>query len=254
MNLKQIPALLLALALCLPLCACSSEKTPGTAEEPVAEVPTEVSTEILTEAAETVEEPLTVGDEVETEDFRFTLKTAEFTDKILVCNGEKADKDTYGNAEEFFTPSDEPFVDENGNVIKGIHGFAARKDSDNVYLYYNIEMEFIGKEEYGYVTYDFKPIVQYGEYTFDSDYMAFGRIIDKVKFNNRMWFNFNSDGDGYALVKALGLELGGFSDRLKPLSSDVYEIRGIIQVPKTVAENTEEGVSISFCGQEFIVR
>ena len=99
---------------------------------------------------------------------------------------------------------------------------------------------------------EFKPVVKYGDYTFDSDYMAFGRIIDKVKFNDRMWFNFNSDD--YTFVKALGLEIGGFDDKLKPLSSDVYEIRGIIQVPKAVAEDTEEGVSIRFCGQEFIVR
>ena len=113
-------------------------------------------------------------------------------------------------------------------------------------------MEFIGKEEYDFVMNEFEPVVKYGDYTFDSDYMAFGRIIDKVKFNYCMWFNFNSDD--YTLVKALGLEIGGFDDKLKPLSSDVYEIRGIIQVPKTVAENTEEGVSIRFCGQEFIVR
>lgn len=246
MKPKQTLALLLALVMCLSLCACSSEKTPETTKEPAAEA--------TAEATEAGKELLAIGDEVETRNFRFTLKTAEFTDKILVCNGEKADKDTFGNAEEFFTPSDKPFVDEDGYVIEGIHGFSAKKDSDISYLYYNIEMEFIGKEEYGYVTYDFKPIVQYGEYTFDSDYMAFGRIIDEVKFNNRMWFEFNSDSDGYSLVKALGLGIGGFDDKLKPLSNDVYEIRGIIQVPKTVAENTEESVSIRFCGQEFIVR
>ena len=238
--MKKALALLLALVMGLSLCACGAEKTPETTEAP------------STEATEPTEQLLAVGDEVETENFRFTLKAAEFTDKILVCNGEQADKNTFGNAEEFFTPSDKPFVDENGYVIEGIHGFSASKDSDVVYLYYNLEMEFIGKEEYDHVMLEFKPVVKYGDYTFDSDYMAFGRIIDKVKFNDRMWFNFNSDD--YTFVKALGLEIGGFDDKLKPLSSDVYEIRGIIQVPKTVAENTEEGVSIRFCGQEFIVR
>lgn len=239
--MKKALALLLALVMVLSLAACGGvEKTPETTKAP------------STEATDPTEQLLAVGDEVETENFRFTLKAAEFTDKILVCNGERADKKTFGNAEEFFTPSDKPFVDENGYVIEGIHGFSASKDSDVVYLYYNLEMEFIGKEEYDFVMIEFEPVVKYGDYTFDSDYMAFGRIIDKVKFNYCMWFNFNSDD--YTLVKALGLEIGGFDDKLKPLSSDVYEIRGIIQVPKAVAENTEEGVSIRFCGQEFIVR
>lgn len=107
-------------------------------------------------------------------------------------------------------------------TCRRIHGFSASKDSDVVYLYYNLEMEFIAKEEYDFVMNEFEPVVKYGDYTFDSDYMAFGRIIDKVKFNYCMWFNFNSDD--YTLVKALGLEIGGFDDKLKPLSSDVYEI------------------------------
>ena len=250
MKMKQTLALLLALIMCLSLCACGSEKQSEASEaQSVSDAASGTPAESVTDAAEG---HIAIGEEVETNNFRFTLKAAEFTDKILVCNGEKSDKDTFANAEEFFTPSDKPFVDEDGYVIEGIHGFAVKKDSDVVFLYYNLEMEFIGKEEYDYVTYEFEPIVKYSDYTFDSDYMAFGRIIDEVKFNNRMWFNFNTDD--YTYVKALGLEIGGFDDELKPLSSDVYEIRGIIQVPKTVAENTEESVSISFCGQEFIVR
>ena len=79
--MKKALALLLALVMVLSLAACGGvERTPETTKAP------------STEATDPTEQLLAVGDEVETENFRFTLKAAEFTDKILVCNGERVDK------------------------------------------------------------------------------------------------------------------------------------------------------------------
>lgn len=256
--MKKLLALMLAAALALSLVACGNDSGAGDTNTPSTGNGDATSTDTPSAGAETNtnkpsggEDSTTdthkVGDTVETEYYSVTLKDIAFADKILVCHGEKADKDTFGNAEEFFTPSDEAFVDEDGYVIDGIHGFAMRQDSDNTYLYYNLEFKFIGKENRDFVINDFKPVVLYEDFTFDSDYMAFGRIIDKVKFNDCMWFNFNSS-DGYALAKALGLMPGGFNTELKPLSNDVYEVRGIIQVPKAVAEDKEAELTIKLAG------
>ncbi|USF28228.1 hypothetical protein N510_003187 [Firmicutes bacterium ASF500] len=257
--MKRFLTLMLAAALALSLTACGGgtgdANTPstGNGNATSTDTPSGGGDNANTDASSGEEDSSTdthkVGDTVETKYYSVTLKDITFTDKILVCHGEKADKDTFGNAEEFFTPSDEAFVDENGYVIDGIHGFSMRQDSDNTYLYYNLEFKFIGKEKRhsSLVITEFKPVVLYEDFTFDSDYMAFGRIIDKVKFNNCMWFNFNSDD--YKLVRGLGLMIGGgLDDELKPLSNDVYEVRGIIQVPKVVAEDKEAELTIKLVG------
>lgn len=257
--MKKLLTLMLAAALALSLVACcgggggtEDNSTPSTGNGDTTSTGTPSSgedsanTDTPDDGEDSTTGILKVGDTVETEYYSVTLKDIAFTDKILVCHGEKADKDTFGNAEEFFTPSDEAFVDESGYVIEGIHGFGKRQDSDDTCLYYNLEFKFIGKENRDLVIYDFRPVILYEDFTFDSDYMAFGRIIDKVKFNDCMWFNFNSDD--YGLAKALGLMPGGFDTTLKPLSNDVYEVRGIIQVPKAVAEDKEAELTIKFAG------
>lgn len=247
--MKKLLALILAAALALSLVACGGDSGAGDTNTPSGGNVDTTSTETPNDGEDTTTDTHKVGDTVETKYYSVTLKDIAFTDKILVCYGETASKGAFGNAEEFFTPTDEAFVDENGYVIDGIHGFSMRQDSDNTYLYYNLEFKFIGKENRDLVILDFKPVVLYEDFTFDSDYIAFGRIIDKVKFNNCMWFNFNSDD--YALVEALGLKIGGGLDELKPLSNDVYEVRGIIQVPKAVAEDKEAELTIKLAGTSY---
>ena len=250
--MKKLLALILAAALALSLVACGGGSGAGDTNTPSGGNGDTTSADTPSGGEDSTTDTNKVGDTVETENYSITLKDITFTDKILVCYGEKADKDTFGNAEEFFTPSDEAFVDENGYVIDGIHGIAMRQDSDNIYLYYNLEFKFIGKEKRhsSLVITGFKPVVLYEDFTFDSDYMAFGRIIDKVKFNNCMWFNFNSDD--YELVRKLGLMIGGgLDDELKPLSNDIYEVRGIIQVPKVIAEDKEAELTIKFAGASY---
>lgn len=251
--MKKRIALLIALVLCLSLCACSG----GRAE--AEEQPTE-SQETVHAVGEDAEEQPTepqgtvhvVGEEIETERFRFTLKSAEPATNILVCYGEKADKATFTRAEEFFTPSDSPFKDEDGYVIEGVHGFSLREDSDKVYLYYTLEFEYTGKESYGFANLSFSPTVCYKDYSFESDYFSFYREINGADISQ--WNNFDADFDAKTTVKALGLEIGYFSGRVEPLSSTVYEIRGVIPIPKAAIDDVEESLFLKLAGESIKVR
>ena len=190
-----------------------------------------------------------VGDTVETEYYQFTLKDAVFTRNILVCYGDDASQATFTKAEEFFTPSEEPLVDEDGYVLDGVHGFSVSSDSDDVYLYFDLEVQFIGTEERSVGDYDFAPVVSYGEYTFESPYMSFYREVE----DDFSWRNFEADFDSISLVRALGLEIGYFNGTFEPLS-DPIEIRGYIELPREVEEDTATPLSIRFAGEEFILR
>lgn len=209
-----------------------------------------------------------VGDTVENEYYRLTLKQTTFTHKILVDHEDEADEDTFGNLEEFFTPTDEEMTDENGNPLGGIHGFYIPDGYGALFLYYNMEFEFIGKEQRSISLDDnLSPVVSYKGDTFDSDYISFGRIFYKLKkddlmynvyaseFNDRIWFNFNAD-DSFA--EKVGIDLGSFDTDLKPEPNDAfrgtYEVRGVIQVPEAAAEDKESELTISFAGMGFSLR
>lgn len=256
--MKKLLALMLAAALALSLVACGGgggtgdNNTPsvGNGDTESTDTPsagTETNTNKPSGGEDSTTDTHKVGDTVESTNYRFTLKDATFTRNILVCRGEKADKETFRKAEEFFTATDEPFVDEDGLVIEGIHGFGIGEDKDDIYLYFNLEIEFIGTEERTVGDLDFQPSVSYGDYKFTSDYMSFYREIE----DDDLWSNF--DADSPSTVKALGLEIGYFNGTFKPLSSPPIEIRGVIRVPKAVAEHTDGDVVISFAGKDFIV-
>lgn len=189
-----------------------------------------------------------VGDTVETDYYEVTLKDAAFTDHILVCYGDTASQAVFTKAEEFFTASDQPFVDENGNVVDGVHGFSMKENSDDTYLYYDAEVQFIGTETRTSADLDFVPVLSYGEYTFDTTYMSFYRNVE----DDFSWFNFNADFDSISLVRALGLEIGYFNGTLEPLSRPI-EIRGVLQVPKVVAEDADSETTFHLAGVEFAI-
>ena len=219
--MKKLTAFLLTAILALSLTACGGETNNGNQ----------------------------IGDTVETDYYNITLKDAAFTNNILVCYGDDASQVTFTKAEELFTPSYEPFVDEDGYFIDGVHCFSVGSDTEDVYLYYDLNVEFTGTEARSAGDYDLAPIVSYGDYMFDSDYMSFYRVLE----DDIAWYNFNAGFDNISLVRALGLEIGYFNGTFEPLSEPI-EIRGVAKVPKTVAEDTETGVTISFAGAEFVVR
>lgn len=242
--MRKYIALLLALVMCLSLCACGVENIP---KEPTVSAPEQTETA----QPEPVETTHHVGDTVETDLYQIELKNAQLAKYILVCNGEKADKATFTVAEEFFTPSETPFLDENGYVVEGIHGFSPSKSSEQIYLYYCAEFKYLGKEEHTMVNYDFAPVVTYGEYTFDTDYFTFYRTISDSETSS--WSNFNSDFDAIDTVQALGLEIGYFNGKIKPLSNKVYEIRGIIPVPQAIADDADAELTLCLAGVDFVV-
>ena len=236
--MKKWGAILLAAAVTASLAAC------GGNSEPAADV-ADASGSESTPVIETVNR---VGDTVETEYYKITLKDAEFADHILVCSGDAFSKAVFTKAEEFFTVSAQPFADENGNALDGVHGFSMKTDSDDTYLYYDVEVQFIGTETRTAVDIDFSPILSYGEYTFDTTYMSFYREVE----DDFSWSNFNADFDSISLVRTLGLEIGYFSGTLEPLSRPI-EIRGVLQVPRTVAEDAGSDVTLQLAGAEFAV-
>lgn len=189
------------------------------------------------------------GETVETDLYAITLNETKFSDNILVGYGEgykKSDIINYSTKEEFFTATDDPFVDEDGYVIKGIHGFSSSKDSENTYLWYDFEFQYIGKEEDEFADYNLAPKVYYKDYTFDSDYISMYRT--KTDEEISAWNNFDVDFGTFGFNN-----LSYFNGRLEPLTQKTYEIRGIIPVPKNVAEDKDEKVVLSIYGVRFVV-
>lgn len=236
--MKNKLLLLLVTVMTISMVACGKEPTSS-----------EVPKESITDSEESTYQ---IGDTAETELYQIVLKNAELTNNILVCNGEKADKATFTVAEEFFTPSQTPFVDENGNVIDGVHGFSTSKSSDKIYLYYNIEFKYLGKEERTIANLDFSPTVYYEDYTFDSDYFAFYRTKNDTTTSS--WNNFDSDSGVVSTVKAIGLEIGYFSGKVEPLSNKVYEVRGVIPLPKAIADDTNAELTLKLAGIDFLIK
>ena len=251
--MKRLSAIILSAVMALSVCACGGAKPAETTTEAVEETAAE---EIETTVEDTNDEIIPtkkVGDTVETDLYRFTVKDAKLTDNILVCYGDNANKSTFVNAEEFFTATDEPFVDENGYVIEGIHGFSQNKESENTFLYYALDFEYIGKEQRTVVDYDFAPRVVYNtEYTFDSDYYSMYRTRNKSDVST--WNNFNADFDAISTVRALGLEIGYFNGKIQPLSDDIYEVRGVIPIPKKIKEDSDRELILYLCGVPFVIQ
>ncbi len=191
-----------------------------------------------------------IGDTQEEKNFKITLTDAKFTDNVLVCLGEKADKQTFTNAEEFCTPYNSNFVDEEGYVIPGLHGFSINKDSNNTYLYYNIEFEYVGKEPVTLVDHLFEPKVTCNGYTFNSEYFSFYRTKSGEEITP--WSNFNSEFNAISTVRALGLEIGYFSGKIQPLSKKIYEVRGLIPVSKDILEMNKD-ILLYLNGAEFLI-
>ena len=250
--MKRLSAIILSAITALSVCACGGGTK--TAETTTAAEETAIVEETTT--AETSDEMIptkNVGDTVETELYRLTVKDAKLTDNILVCYGDNAKQSTFVNAEEFFTATDEAFVDKDGYVIEGIHGFSQNKESENTFLYYTFDFEYIGKNQRTSVEYDFAPRVVYNsEYTFDSDYFSMYRTRNDSSVST--WANFDSDSEANATVKALGLEIGYFNGNIKPLSDDIYEVRAVIQIPKKIKEDSSRELILYLCGVPFVIQ
>ena len=249
--MKRLGAIIISAVMAISVCACSGGAKP--AETTAAETTTE---EVDTTKEDTNDESIPtkkVGDTAETELYRFTLKDAKLSDNILVCYGDNAKKSTFVKAEEFFTATDEPFVDEDGYVIEGIHGFSQNKKSENTFLYYSFDFEFIGKEQRAFVDNDFSPRVVYNtEYTFDSNYFSMYRKRKDSDVSE--WSNFDTDSDASPTVRALGLDIGYFDGKIQPLSDDIYEVRGVIQIPKKIKEDSDKELVLYLCGVPFVIQ
>lgn len=223
--MKNFIALVLTLILCFSLCSCVGKST---------------------------DKFNTIGDTVENDLYSITLNNAVLTEKILIYKGVDFSKEKFRKAEEFFTPSAEAFVDDEGYVIEEIHGFSVAKNSGDVYLYYNFEFEYIGKTERTTVVYDFCPVVTYNDYTFSADYFSFYREKSEDKFSS--WSNFDSDFEAISTVRALGLEIGYFNGTVTPLSNKTYEVRGIIPIPKSIFDYADATLTLKLGGEIFVIK
>lgn len=209
-------ASVLAISLCLVACG-NKENTEGVAE---------------------AQKVSGVGDTASDDRFSITLKKAEFTDTI------KYPLYNPGNAgKNFFVPTTRD------NLIQGQDNALLTNESDDkVWLYYDLEFEYIGKESYGLTDLAFTPVVSYQDYVFDTIYLSFLRI------NEDSWSNLNTDLS-QSEISAIGLSLGYLTTlKLEPLTSDSYMIRGAIKVSKTVADDIDNDVTIRLSGVEFSVR
>lgn len=221
--MKKFIALVLAALMTISMVACGAES--NQTQQSIEETN---NSDTLTESVEE-DEVFTVGDTIQSWDFEVTLTRAEFTNRIQ----SSTDKDN------FMMPLAED--DSTSNFVS--------TDDENVYLFFSFEYKFNGSSNREYNNH-LSPVVEYnGEYLFNEDCV----VVTYDDFTEE-WCLLGSDGQ-YPFVNVLGSYYP--SVEYKALDSTIYEARGVILLPKEVADNTENPLTLSFtyCSDnEFTIR
>ncbi|MBR2414140.1 MAG: hypothetical protein IKB13_06530 [Clostridia bacterium] len=207
--MKKAISLLLALVLCLSLCACSGgESTSVNTVPPAANTDTEAS-EPPVDPTEAEQAPIyTVAEAIPSEFFPFTITRTEFSQYVS-------------------TKTEEDFLSK--EYAAGVGAYAA--DKGYQWLFYDIEYTYAGKTSMSLVSSLFRPTVTYGEYTFNSDYFTF------IKIDNK-WYILDYDYSGVNHPLHKNLSMNSLY-KYEPLDGKEYEVRGIIKVPTQAVEDTE---------------
>lgn len=211
--MKKTISLLLALVICLSLCACGDNEKK---EEPATE--NTVIMETTTEAVAEESEELSLGDKVADEYFEVSITRAEF------CQTLNAD------------PKHEGFMLPLAEADRGSVSTSLSANEGEVYLSYSFEYKYIGKAEQTFGT-CFITMVQY-----NNDYNFFKNYYN-VR-HSTVWEVLSADN-------LPPLSLTSASKTYKPLDPTVYEVRGFISLPKEIAENTDAPLLIKVGVDEF---
>ena len=225
------------------LCACGSGRdTPTNGDIPTSSNTTPITMDQPPTTPETftqIDKPdintYQIGDTTSSSNgnFEMTLTQAEFAERINL------DK----TSNNFCMPMAE---DETSDyVLTGQNG--------NVFIYFTFEYHFTGKQEDKDMFFSYgKPTVIYdGDYFFEEDYFSF-----TTSDTYPDWNILSTDGSDN-LRKSLGLGNMMFTNRdYKPLSDDIYKIRGFIAVPEEVMNNAEASLAIKFSslGERYTIR
>ena len=205
--MKKTISLLLALVLCLSLCACGSGAS--TTQNQTQDTETTEESVPVTEA---LKEYYSIGDEVTSAYFSFTLKEVGVTDSLSFVFG-----------------TDESLLLEGSPSVNA--------DSGKKWLCYTVEYQYLGKKSINAISSLFSPVVTYGDYTFDRDYFVFDAEIGTWK-----WYLSDYDGTVTGLpVPATH----GVSPYYEPLNGKTYCVKGAIQVPDAVFDGTEGSVILN---------
>ena len=142
--MKKVIPLILALVMCLPLCAYGDGKATSTTEAPTTETqaPTTESTEATTEPIVI----LTVGETASTKVLEFTLDSFTFTDKL----------DASGD-ENYLTP-----IEENAHIT-------LVPEKGETFVSFSFSIKNIGKEELSTLAFSTMKLVYSDGYTFEID-------------------------------------------------------------------------------------
>ena len=178
-----------------------------------------------TEAAPAEDLLAEIGDKTTSSsgNFEMTLLSASLADRINLDR----------NADNFCKPMDESEESE----------FALIGQNDNVFIVFEFEYQFIGKEAVKdhFVDYG-EPVVNYDEeYIFQESYMVFSR--DK---NDEEWLFLATDTSD---ATRKNLKLGSVifvNNEYKPLTDKIHRVVGFITVPTKVKEDSEELLEICF--------
>lgn len=166
-----------------------------------------------------------IGETIQNDKFTMTLKSVEFVDFIDMHTKAHPDPVFGGykiGADTFCSPAD----NENGSMTA---------DEGNAILFYTLEYKFIGKSQY-YAYSDFgKPIVKYDkEYTFSDNYLS-------ARNKGDGWTIFCVDDNK---MRTVGMLASG--SQYEPLDDTTYLVRGAIQVPEKLKNDTEKSLTIQF--------
>lgn len=208
--MKKAISMLLALVLCLSLCACGGgNETPET---------TEVTTEATKEATtppteEQVQEAFfEVGKETVVNNFTFTVNEIGFADSICI--------------EESDTIS---LYSKNGSSVKADEGYG--------WLYYSISYKFTGREKLT-AQGQFLASVQFGDHFFMTPNLRFFKYDGVWHGLDYQWGTGTSIG--------LPLPATDMMYEYDPWVKKDYELHGAIQVATKAVEDTETSLILRF--------
>lgn len=208
--MKKILILFMVFLMTISIVACGDKNT---AEEDSQNQSIEESNE------------LTIGDTIKSGGFEITLTRAEFTDEINT---------TPTNADFMFPLAE----DDNTSTSIKTSSFG----DDQIFLTFALEYKFIGKSNMEYNNH-LMPYV-----TYNKDYVFFENCV-VARYNAFMetW-----DILGQNKYNPMADVLGNYipTTEYEALDSTTYEARGIIRVPKELAENTDNPLILSFSPNE----
>lgn len=221
--MKKLIILLLAMAMVFSLCACGGKDALSGNDKGGIQTESSPPSE---EANEPEAQEFIIGSTMTNENFEITLTSCGFSNAV---NGDCG-------SDNFILP-----ITEGGAKTASAKNISGT-DEYSV-LSFSFEYRFVGNKEQKYYVTDITsfaaPVVYFGDYTFESDFMV-------AENRNGTWHTMSTDMNDKALSYYNLNNMTYIEREFKPLMGETYECRGFILVPSQVEDESETALSLRF--------